>query len=71
MELEDCSKLDIRVNSSLSSSSFGNRFGTVRLEHMLIPTCSYYFLTQFGSFLFVHVKYLVELSSVLPCSYFS
>ncbi len=37
---------------------------------VLIPTYSYYFLTQFGTFLFVHVKYYVELSSVLPCSYF-
>ncbi len=31
---------------------------------VLIPTYSYYFLTQFGSFLFVHVKYYVELRSV-------
>ncbi len=31
---------------------------------VLIPTYSYYFLTQFGSFLFFRVKYYVELSSV-------
>ncbi len=30
---------------------------------VLIPTYSYYFLTQFGSFLFVCVTYYVELSS--------
>ncbi len=30
---------------------------------VLIRTYSYYFLTQFGSFLFVRVKYYVELSS--------
>ncbi len=30
---------------------------------VLIHTYSYYFLTQFGSLLFVHVKYYVELSS--------
>ncbi len=30
---------------------------------VLIRTYSYYFLIQFGSFLFVHVKYYVELSS--------
>ncbi len=30
---------------------------------VLIGTYSYYFLTQFGSFLFVRVKYYVELSS--------
>ncbi len=30
---------------------------------MLIPTYSYYFLTQFGSSLSVRVKYYVELSS--------
>ncbi len=29
---------------------------------VLIPTYSYYFLTQFGSFLFVRVKYYIELS---------
>ncbi len=70
MKLEDCYKVDIRVNSPLSFSSFGSRFSTVRLEHLLIPTYSHYFLTQFGLFLFVHVKYYVELGSLLPCSYF-
>ncbi len=30
---------------------------------VLIPTYSYYFLTQFGSFLFVRVKYYLELIS--------
>ncbi len=30
---------------------------------VLILTYSYYFLTQFGSFLFVRVKYYVEVSS--------
>ncbi len=60
MELEDCCKVDIHVNSPLSSSSFGSRFCTVRLgitPGVLIPTYSYYFLTHFGSFLFVRVKY--------------
>ncbi len=64
IELEcarDCCKVDIHVNSPLSSSLFGSRFGTVRLgQHtpsVLIPTYSYYFLTQFGSFLFIRVKY--------------
>ncbi len=30
---------------------------------VLILTYSYYFLTQFSSFLFVRVKYYIELSS--------
>ncbi len=60
MELDDCCKVDICVNSTLSSSLFGSRFGRVRLVHttgVLIPTYSYYFLTQIGSFLCIHVKY--------------
>ncbi len=52
MEMEcarDCCKVDIRVHIRL-----------IRLcltAGMLISTYSYYFLTQFGSFLFVRVKY--------------
>ncbi len=48
-------------------------FVLIRLCHtpgVLICTYSYYFLTQFGSFLFVRVKYYVELSGhtiFIPC----
>ncbi len=63
MELEDCCKVDIHVKSPLSSSSFG----TVRLgitPGVLIPTYSSYFLTQFGLFLFLRVKYKYSSSYV-------
>ncbi len=55
MELEcarDCCKVDIRVHICLCLTT-----------GVLIPTYSYYFLTQFGSFLFVRMKYYIELSS--------
>ncbi len=55
MELEDCCKVDIRVNSPLSS--FGSRFATVRLGHYTWRVDSYIILTILGSYLFVRVKY--------------
>ncbi len=56
MELEcarDFCKVDIRVHICVNSP----------LSGVLIPTYSYYFLTQFSSFLFVRMKYYVDLSS--------
>ncbi len=56
MELEDCCKVDIHVNSPLFSSSFGNRFGTLRLGHYTWCVDSYIFLLFSYSFQFILVR---------------
>ncbi len=70
MELKDCCKVDIRVNSPLSSSSFGSRFGTVRLGLYTWRIDSYIFLLFSYSIRFVLVR-SCEMRVVLSiCSYF-
>ncbi len=73
---DECKKFEIRAHSSLSDGQMHKMFFLIfvfifvliRLclaTGVLIPTYSYYFLTKFGSFLFVRMKYYVELSSGL------
>ncbi len=56
MELENCCKVDIRVNSPLSSSLFGSRFGTMRLGHYIWHVDSYIFLLVSYSIRFILVR---------------
>ncbi len=70
MELEDCCKVDIRVNSPLSLSSFGSRFGTVRLGHYTLRVDSYIFLLFSYSILFVLVCSCEMRVVFFLCSYF-
>ncbi len=62
MELKGCCKVDIHVNSPLSPSSFGSRFGTARLRHYTWRVDSYIFLLNL-----VHsCAFVWNMSSVLP-----
>ncbi len=55
MGLEDCCKVDIHINSPLSSSSFGSRFSTVWLGHYTWCVDSYIFLLFSYSIRFILV----------------
>ncbi len=70
MKLEDCCKADIRVNSPLSSPSFGCRFGRMKLGHYTRRVDSYIFLLFSYSNRFILVR-LCEIWLVFfLCSYF-
>ncbi len=58
LELEDCCKVDIRVNPPLSSSSFSNRFSTVRLGH---------YTWRLDSYIFLLFSYSIRLNLICSC----
>ncbi len=68
MELEDCCKVDIRVNSPLSSSSFGNWYGTVRLGHYTWRVDYYIFLLFSYSIQFILICSCEILGRIVQCS---
>ncbi len=70
MELEDCCKVDIRVNSPLFSSSLVCRFGTVRLGHYTWRVCSYIFLLFSYLIQFILVRSCQIPVVLFLCSYF-
>ncbi len=70
MELEDCSKVDIRVNLPLSSSSFASRFGTVGVGHHIWHINSYIFLLFSYSIWFFLVRSCEIRIVFFLCSYF-
>ncbi len=70
MELEDCCKVDIRVNSPLFSSLFGSRFGTVRLGHYTWHIDSYIFILFSYSIRFILVRSCKIRVMFFLCLYF-